>query len=1216
MTELVPRRISYAQNGEDVRIWRAFQQAGGQSGRVYVDVGANEPRHLSISASLHDEGWRGLLIEADPELAADLRVHRPGDTVVECAAAAGPGTLTFYRVLGTGLGTLDAAEAETARARGFDVEQIDVPTRSLDGILDEHELPAIHAMTIDVEGAEAIVLQGLSFTRHRPWVLCIEAVLPGTTTPSHAQWEPALLVSDYTFVAFDGVNRWYVANEHADLADALAVPVNAIDMGEHGWVASDLATERDHRERSVARRAWQRELILNDIRGEVPREEYERQIAELRAALVSVEGSCTWRYARKVAGAAKRVRHLGRRAMQQLPGPAARALVRQRHLRHVTINMGHLTPPAFLTTDPRNASIPSPQPAVWIKPDGLPAAPAVSMSAPTSEDISAIREWLATGPFDTDDLLVRRADNHGDELGRAMAAMRTRMRLADAPNPHWAGGHLVLLDARCLQTAAFGTRGIGRFARATLLAAREAVGDERLVLLVDRGLEELPEELAGSCRQIARVSERIVSSFSVLIEPSPMTHSPEPLIPMLHSDAFKLAVMFDLIPLHYPDVYLRDVAARVEYAAALDALQRYDDVISISQTTRVEAGTLLGRPDVGVVAWPADVLLAGDLEQTHLLDSAGPIVVMTGDDARKNTYGALAAIGAATVDQARDVVVIGMAGQATRVHHWSIAAAMRPGETRTVERISDAEMATLLRSASLVVVPSFDEGLSLPVIEALRAGVPIVASDIPAHRELIGKGGYLADPRKPRDLEAAIRRTRGSSSRQRRQARVLAQHKHAPLEAVIAQRLATHAKTAVVEPAPAPAYVGGRPLDIAVAGPWPPQRSGVADYTRATIDELARLARVTVYTTADAGSDGAAGVTFAPLDQLLNEIGATGRHSHDVLVSIVGNSHFHVPFIELLQHTDAVTITHDTRLVELYLSLLGPGGAEQVMLRGTVKRVLHPPIDEQVDDMRLLQSTAFWEVARRSQMLIAHTPVGAPRMAEETHTPITLLPFANYRRPDVEHITAHMRADARQRLGFADDVIHLGSFGFIDVRTKCSDVVIEAAAWLQQWGHRVALHLVGSATAPVAEALNQQARDAGLENFEITGYVSDETLRDYSLAVDLGVQLRISPLLGVSGPLSDLAAYGTPAVASRGLAEDVDAPVFVDRLPDDVSPVQVAEAIEQRIANPWSANELEKVRVDYLDRKSPARYAQALHDLLLQVASHPVADLTNDRQVS
>ena len=1211
----VPRRISFAQNGEDVRIWRAFQQAGGQAGRVYVDVGANEPRHLSITASLHDEGWRGLLVEADPQLAADLRVHRPGDIVIECAASTSTGTLTFFRVPGTGLGTLDAAEADSARSRGFAIEQVDVPTRALDDILDEHELPAIHAMTIDVEGAEAQVLEGLSLTRHRPWVLCIEAVLPGTTKPSHSEWEPALLARDYVYVAFDGVNRWYVAAEHADLSDALAVPVNAIDVGEHGWVTADLAAGHDHRERSVARRAWQRELILHDIRGEVPREEYERQIAELRAALVDVEGSRTWRYARKAAGAAKRVRHLSRSLMQHLPGPAARALVRERHLRHVTINMGHLTPASLLTSDPSTPRIHTPQPAVWLNPDGLPPAPHVSLGKPTDDDVAAMRAWLATGPFDTDELLVRRVDNHGDELGRATSAMRARMRLAEAPNPHWAGGHLALLDARCLQTAAFGTRGIGRFARATVLAARQAIGDERLVLLVDRGLEELPEEIAGACRQISRVSERIVSSFSVLIQPSPMTHSPEPLIPLLHSNAFKLAVMFDLIPLHYPDVYLRDVASRAEYAAALDALRYYNDVISISQTTRTEVGALLGHNVPGVVAWPIDVLLPTDLDQTHLLNSAGPIVVMTGDDARKNTFGALAAIGAATVDQARDVVVIGMAGQATRVHHWSIAAAMRPGETRSVERLSDLEMAALLRSASVVVVPSFDEGLSLPVIEALRAGVPVVASDIPAHRELIGKGGYLADPRKPRDLEAAIRRTRGSASRRRRQARVLAQHQHSSLEEVIAERLATHTKSAVVELAPAPAYVGGRPLDVAVAGPWPPQRSGVADFTRATIDELARLARVTVYTTKDAGTNSASGVNFAPLDHLLNEIGSTGRHSHDVLVSIVGNSHFHVPFIELLHHTDAVTITHDTRLVELYLSLLGPGGAEQLMLRGTGRRALQPPIDEQVDDMRLLQSTSFWEVARRSRMLIAHTPVGAPRMAEETRTAITLLPFANYRRPDVEHITPDMRVSARQRLGMDPNVIHLGSFGFIDVRTKCSDIVVETVAWLQQWGHQVALHLVGSATAPVAEALTQQAIDAGLERFEITGYVSDEKLRDYSLAVDLGVQLRISPLLGVSGPLSDLAAFGTPAVASRGLAEDVDAPVFVDRLPDDVSPVQVAEAIEHRLANPWSAADLETIRAEYLDRKSPARYAQALHDLLVQVAANPGSDFARDRQV-
>jgi FkbM family methyltransferase len=317
------RKVSYAQNVEDVRVWRAFRDVPDQSGLIYVDVGANEPRHLSITASLADLGWSGLLIEADPDLAAELRVHRPRDTVVQMAAADGPGELMFHRVPGTGLGTLDAGEAQAARARGFAVEQVRVATDSLDAIMQAHDMREVHFMSVDVEGAESVVLQGLSLTRIRPWILCVEAVLPGTTTPSHQEWEPRLLERDYRFVAFDGVNRWYVAGEHADLADAVAIPFNAVDSGEHGWVLADEAAPRRVADRASIRRAWQRELILNDIRGEVPKEEYEKQIAELRAALIQVEGSRAWIYSRKVARLGKAVLH---RTRARWMGAGSRAL--------------------------------------------------------------------------------------------------------------------------------------------------------------------------------------------------------------------------------------------------------------------------------------------------------------------------------------------------------------------------------------------------------------------------------------------------------------------------------------------------------------------------------------------------------------------------------------------------------------------------------------------------------------------------------------------------------------------------------------------------------------------------------------------------------------------------------------------------------------------------------------------------------------------------
>ena len=92
----------------------------------------------------------------------------------------------------------------------------------------------------------------------------------------------------------------------------------------------------------------------------------------------------------------------------------------------------------------------------------------------------------------------------------------------------------------------------------------------------------------------------------------------------------------------------------------------------------------------------------------------------------------------------------------------------------------------------------------------------------------------------------------------------------------------------------------------------------------------------------------------------------------------------------------------------------------------------------------------------------------------------------------------------------------------------------------------------------------------------------------------------MSPLLGVSGPLSDLAAFGTTSVASVGLCVDVDTPAYVHRLPDAVSPVMVAEAVEQALANPMPHAEREQERHADLDRKSPRRYAEMLLEVCRQ----------------
>jgi len=1197
---VAPRKISYAQNAEDIRVWRAFKDLD-PTQLTYVDVGANEPRHLSITASLYDQGWRGLLIEADPDHASELRIHRPLDTVIECAASDQDGTLTFYRVPGTGLGTLAANEAQAAADRGFATQTFEVPTKKISAILDEHHSKDIHFMSIDVEGAEASVLAGLDLQRHRPWVLCVEAVVPGTSVRSHAGWETAVTGQKYSFAAFDGVNAWYVAEEHSEIIEAIATSFNAIDAGADGWVQFEEATLRDRTNKSDIRRAWQRELLLHDIANEVPTTEYEKQIGELRSALTHVEGSRAWKIARKAAKAARIAQFKGHQGLNHLPAPVKSATVRKRHLKHVKINQDYLTDPAYLGNPPEDV-------VDWISPAGKPPLPTrgFQLAQLTSQDITSAVAWINAGPYDDDATLNLRTDNQNDEIGRVTAALRLRLRLAENQPLASVTGNRILFDARSLQTATFGARGIGRFALAALQSARENATDSELVLLVDKALEKLPEELAGECEQITRVTTENVAQFSLLIQPSPMTATAAPLVPLLKSDIHKVAVVFDFIPMHYPTIYLSNVASRAEYAAGLDALRKYNDFICISKLAADETKTWLGKDAIGrdsiaqdsrasikfSVAWPKDVLPQGKLVMGNAVKT-GPIVVMTGDEPRKNTYGALAAIGAATAgrDEERNVVVLGMAGQSTRVHHWSIAAAMRPGEAQTLGRISDAEMHELLASAELVVVASFDEGLSLPVIEALHAGAPVVASDIPAHRELIGSSGYLAPAGDIKAMARAIRFHRGKASTHKQQLKQLTRHNHDELENSIAERIKGRVGGAQEIAATKSAVEAIDRLSVGFATPWEPQRSGVADFSAATVRELAKLADVTVYTTAGGVVEDS--IKHVNIDQVI----ANG-HDHDVFVTVVGNSHFHIPFIELLNSIDAVVIAHDTRMVEYYMAMRGQGGVEQVMVRGQAQRSLKPALDAQIDDMRLLQNAGFWEIANQSTMLILHAPSAALRIETETGVTARLLPFANQRVPKTDHITQEMRNDARDRLAFNSETIHLGTFGFVDLRTKLTDVVVEAAAWLSQWGYDISLHLAGSASDTDTKALLKRAEEAGIQECEVTGFLTDDQFRDYLLAVDLGVQLRVSPLLGVSGPLSDLAAFGTTSLASAGLAIDVDTPDYIDRLPDDVSSLMVAEAIELRILNPISHELREEQRLAYLDAKSPKRYAKALLELL------------------
>ncbi len=226
------RFISYAQNFEDVMLWRALKHVRNGS---YVDVGANHPVVDSVSRSFYENGWRGIHIEPVPEFAELLRKDRPEEIVLQLAVGAEDGVIAF-NVVG-GLSTAVSEYARVYEESGISIHRINVPVLSLKSALKSLVGKEVHWLKIDVEGFEEQVLKGWDSNVLRPWVMVIEATAPNSSKTDFAKWDHILVAANYRFVYFDGLNRFYIAEEHLELLPAFEAPPNVFDRSQLSGMA-------------------------------------------------------------------------------------------------------------------------------------------------------------------------------------------------------------------------------------------------------------------------------------------------------------------------------------------------------------------------------------------------------------------------------------------------------------------------------------------------------------------------------------------------------------------------------------------------------------------------------------------------------------------------------------------------------------------------------------------------------------------------------------------------------------------------------------------------------------------------------------------------------------------------------------------------------------------------------------------------------------------
>jgi FkbM family methyltransferase len=178
---------------------------GGVRSGFFVEVGANRPQQESQTWHLERLGWKGVLIEPQPNLAEELsRVRLAKVFAVACSSRQNAGKRMRLHVAGA----LSALDRERM-APGAQPEQvIEVPVRALDDVLVEARAPAqFDFLSIDVEGHELEVLSGFDLARWRPRLILIEDHV------GNLKRHKFLKRSGYRLIRRVENNGWYVPRD-------------------------------------------------------------------------------------------------------------------------------------------------------------------------------------------------------------------------------------------------------------------------------------------------------------------------------------------------------------------------------------------------------------------------------------------------------------------------------------------------------------------------------------------------------------------------------------------------------------------------------------------------------------------------------------------------------------------------------------------------------------------------------------------------------------------------------------------------------------------------------------------------------------------------------------------------------------------------------------------------------------------------------------------
>ena len=427
-------------------------------------------------------------------------------------------------------------------------------------------------------------------------------------------------------------------------------------------------------------------------------------------------------------------------------------------------------------------------------------------------------------------------------------------------------------------------------------------------------------------------------------------------------------------------------------------------------------------------------------------------------------------------------------------------------------------------------------------------------------------------------------------------------------ELLAIERLTHAAETAHVPTGVAFGRNGDKPR-LAYISPFPPDRSGIADYAAMLLPELSQFYDIDVIS---------AGTDSVEQERTTNSRDCDWFERHygqfDRIIYHLGNSPFHARMPSLLRKIPGIVVIHDFYLADLFHIIAKSESKPKAFLQelyrshGFEEAALHARHPEALATTVATYPASF-SVLAEAQGVITHSAV-AKTLAAEFYPALDVDKWLTIPLVRVAQETAS-RSDARVELGFGRDAFVVCSFGHIQPSKNC-DLILDA--WRSSvMAEDLSCHLVfvgDIADTDFGRAFRQKLDEVG-GNVRATGYVTEAQYANYLAAADAGIQLRRQSRGETSAAVLDCLGHGIPTIVNANGSFDELPDEIVRKLPDDVTAADISQALDDLRAHPTQARTLGETAQAYVrSTHSPLQAARSYRDAIehFHTCAPPIAN--------